>query len=135
MPARRSIKHPCRPATTPSIRFCANASRPHESSRGARQMSRSMWALDNIGPELTKAFDAAGSRTPKRRIADEQTASERVWPGLKQGVEGCAVTNEGMRWCRQIDLLTGQNIELDDGVSDAFELRQMRVQIECADAP
>src|SRR5271154_521618 len=99
MPARRSIKHPCRPDTTPSIRFCANASRPHESSRGARQMSRSMWALNNIGPELTKAFDAAGSRTPRRRVADEQSAGEGVWSGLKQGVEGYAVTSDGMRWC------------------------------------
>ena len=93
-----------------------------------------MWALDNIGPELTKAFDAAGSRTPKRRIADEQTASERVWPGLKQGVEGCAVTSERMRWCRQVDLLTDQNIELGDGIPDAFKLRQMPMQIECLDA-
>jgi hypothetical protein len=73
-----------------------------------------MWALDNLGPELTKAFDAAGSRAPKRRVADEQTASEGVWSGLKQGVEGGAVASGGMRWCHQIDFLTDQNIELGD---------------------
>jgi hypothetical protein len=52
----------------------------------------------------------------------------------EQGVEGGTVTSKRMRWCRQVDLLTDQNIELGDGLSDAFELRQMGVQIERADA-
>ena len=35
---------------------------------------------------------------------------------------------------RQIDLLTDQNVELSDGVPDTFELWQVRMEIECADA-
>ena len=30
--------------------------------------------------------------------------------------------------------MTGKNIELRDGVSEAFEMRQMGMQIECIDA-
>src|ERR1700722_8811504 len=35
---------------------------------------------------------------------------------------------------RQIDLLTDQNVELSDGVPDTFELWQVRMEIECANA-
>jgi hypothetical protein len=38
-----------------------------------------------------------------------------------------------MRRRRQVDLLTGQNIELRPGIPKAFELWQVRMQIECAD--
>jgi hypothetical protein len=37
-----------------------------------------------------------------------------------------------MRRGIQVDLLTGKNIELRDGVSEAFEMRQMRMEIECS---
>jgi hypothetical protein len=35
---------------------------------------------------------------------------------------------------RQVNLLTGQNVELVDGVADTFEVWQVRVKVECADA-
>jgi hypothetical protein len=37
-----------------------------------------------------------------------------------------------MRRGIQVDLLTGKNIALRDGVSEAFEMRQMRMEIECS---
>ena len=52
-----------------------------------------------------QAFYAAGSRTPNRRIAYDQTAGERVLSGLKQGVECKALTRKRMWRCCQVDLL------------------------------
>jgi len=92
-----------------------------------------MGAPYNIGPKLAQAFDAAGRRTPKRRVADEKRTGECLRAGLEQGIEGGSIACERMRWCCQIDLLAGKDVELGGSPTETFELRQMRMQVECID--
>jgi hypothetical protein len=48
---------------------------------------RSVRAFHNIGPELAQTVDAAGGRTPERRVTDEQISCEYAGTRLEQGIE------------------------------------------------
>ena len=39
-----------------------------------------------------------------------------------------------MRGCREIDALASQHVHFLDGIAEAFEMRQMGMEIECRDA-
>jgi hypothetical protein len=91
-----------------------------------------IWAFHDVGPESAQTVDTTKRREEKCHVSHEQVSGKYTRPGLKQGIEcGAPVAGEGMGRRFQIDLLPNQDRQFSDSALQAFEVRQVRVKIEC----
>ena len=88
-----------------------------------------------VPPKILQAAEAAERRAPQRCVANEQFSRKATRTGLQKRVEGSVSGfDERMSAGQRIDGLLRDHLEPRVGTIPEREVRQMRVQIECADA-